>query len=113
MKFLRLEEPINETMLGEIDAYLVELRSLGGLSGSPVFIYPSGVRRSDTGASLLISGKPMIFLLGVLYGHWSLSNAIQDVVTEDYPDNERDKINTGIGIVTPATTILETLSSNT
>ncbi len=62
---------------------------------------------------MTLGGKLTIFLLGVLHGHWSLNNAIQDVVTEDYPDNERDKINTGIGIVIPATTILETLFPST
>lgn len=39
----RREEPI-ETALGPMDAYLVEVRSIGGLSGSPAYAV-SGLHR--------------------------------------------------------------------
>ena len=33
------EEPVQHPSLGPIDAYLIEARSIGGLSGSPVFVH--------------------------------------------------------------------------
>jgi hypothetical protein len=35
------DEPV-KTQRGEMEAYLIEARSLGGLSGSPVFVRPVG-----------------------------------------------------------------------
>jgi hypothetical protein len=45
------------TAFREIDAYLIEARSIGGLSGSPVFVNVSGVRHGTL-------SPPQIYLLG-------------------------------------------------
>jgi len=104
------EEQVYSKVFGNMDAYLIELRSLGGLSGSPVFLHLSGNRVMKDGGNVTRVGHRGFYLLGVLHGHWDLDSAIQDVITEDYQINDREKINTGIGIAIPAIKILETLN---
>ena len=65
-----------------IEAYLLESRSIGGLSGSPVFA-KMPTKKSESS----------FCLLGVLRGHW----------------DERD-VNVGIAAVTPAIKVAEILS---
>ena len=103
------EEQVYSKAFGNMDAYLIELRSLGGLSGSPVFLYLANPRIIK-GNSTILHGGHQFYLLGLLHGHWDLHSATQDVVTEDYQQENKDKINTGIGIAVPAMKILETLN---
>ena len=110
------EEPIYNEFFGNMDAYLIELRSLGGLSGSPVFLHLSDSRimKSDDKNTIVrtMSGGHKFYLLGLLHGHWDLESATQDVITEDYPQDNKEQINTGIGIAIPAIKILETLNQD-
>ncbi len=85
-------EPVKTEYCGHIDAYLVEARSVHGLSGSPVFINIGG----------------LMFLLGLMHGHFDVENLTEDVVTED-ADGTRG-IHTGIGVVIPVEKIIETLN---
>lgn len=96
------EEKI-ETSIGDIDAYLVEARSIGGLSGSPVFVHLSGVRKGS-----LALGKEPIFWLGLMHGHWDVKIRQDDTFDVDLFENE--KVNMGIAIVIPVSKILETLN---
>ncbi len=94
------EEKVSTT-LGLIDAYLIEARSSGGLSGSPVFVNLGVMRdrlgvvevekfigaRKDTGGT--------IYLLGLIHGHF---------------DDKNQNVNMGIGIVVPAAKILEVIN---
>jgi hypothetical protein len=99
------DEPL-ESGIGPTVAYLVEVRSLGGLSGAPVFIVfdpnrwapnPSTLkRRQDEGYYILI--------LGVIQGHWD-----EKVESSTSPDANEEKINQGMAIVTPAWHILTLL----
>jgi len=85
------------TDLGSIEAYLIEARSIGGLSGSPAFVretVPVGLGR--------------FYLLGLMHGHW-------DIPPEKKNDllMEREffgRVNMGIAIVIPAKKILEVLN---
>jgi hypothetical protein len=86
-------EPI-ETEDGPMDAYLVEARSMGGLSGSPVFIDLGGQRPS---VGVIATASPEYYLIGVAHGHW------------DAPDRDGQSVNMGIAIVTPANKIAEAL----
>ena len=80
---------------GEFHAYLIEARSIGGLSRSPVFAHVPAHRsrgfneRPNDGYSLAI---------GLIRGHWeigvSLDAAMDDFVNEG-------KMNSGIAMVTP------------
>jgi hypothetical protein len=86
------DEPVRTNNCGDIDAYLVETRSVHGLSGSPVFVNTHG----------------KLFLLGLMHGHFDVPNLTEDVVVED-ADGARG-IHTGIGVVIPVEKIIETLN---
>jgi hypothetical protein len=99
------EEPVL-TKIGYVEAYLIEARSIAGLSGSPVFAYPDlalelakGLRKEprSTGAALM----------GLVHGHFDVPNLNEDVVTdEDAPERS---VHTGIGVVVPVEKIVETI----
>jgi hypothetical protein len=103
------EEPI-ETGTGLQDAYLIELLSIGGLSGSPVFTYLGGIRREyPIGGELTLTPYPgAIHLLGLVHGHWNLASEEQiDAVRDNLDGGER--VNMGVAIVVPIARLLEIL----
>ena len=100
-------EKIRIPELGEFDAYLIESRSRGGLSGSPVFVHLGGRPIPIPGVGLgghlfrvyervLDIKDRVIYLLGIIRGHW-------DEFFED------DDINMGVAMVIPAINIKEVL----
>jgi hypothetical protein len=101
-----------------IDAYLIESRSIGGLSGSPVFVRetirqqvgikfkpgknPSNVVDRYPGESfdpVIVDGLGRIFFLGSIIGHWDAPTS--------YTSTMREAVNMGISPVVPAHKILE------
>jgi hypothetical protein len=104
-----------------IDAYLVESRSIGGLSGSPVFVretitIPAGLRMkpgfklndcndptptNPDVESLQVAGVGRIYFLGSMIGHWDAPTGF--IVTE------KEVVNMGISPVVPAHKIKEIL----
>jgi len=98
--------------LGLIDAYLVETRSIGGLSGSPVFVHLGTAKyRSADGSQR--PGDIVFYLLGVMHGHWDSGRDTGPDSASDASDLtlfQRDKINTGIAIVSPAWKIMEIIN---
>ena len=107
-------------------AYLIESRSIKGLSGSPVFTYrdswegPQAGELSNmstysfTTASRLINdtsvfttGAPSYYWLGLVHGHWEAEVVRSDI--EDIDDGIKEYVNTGIAIVVPATDVWEVL----
>lgn len=118
-----MRDPSNPvpTSHGPMDAYLVEVRSLGGLSGSPVFQaiepYWHVAEERKTAHAL----KPF-YLIGIMQGHYVTKTA-SDIV---WPSRERaqkatkpkkiedflspDEYNAGIGVVVPADYIMETIN---
>jgi hypothetical protein len=103
------EEPI-ESATGLQEAYLIELLSIGGLSGSPVFAYLGGIRREFPigGEITLTTRAGAIHLLGLVHGHWNLASAERVDAVRDALDG-RERVNTGIAIVVPITRLLEIL----
>ena len=105
------EEPVRTKMLGAIDAYLVESRSIGGLSGSPVFLNMGFVRHTSfaPGAELrLHTGQRTWYLLGVMHGHWEVDVAeasMDEVGSGEY-------VNMGIAVVTPIEKVLALLQTD-
>jgi len=107
-------EPVKTEYCGYTDAYLIEARSIGGLSGSPVFV---NIPVWHTGA-LDDHGKPRTdfapfigdktYLLGLMHGHFDIQNLNDDVVTDDEVGATHG-IHTGIGVVIPVEKILETI----
>jgi hypothetical protein len=87
------DEPIQHKKFGDMEVYLIELRSMSGLSGSPVFVL-NQVAGEITEKGLFKTSWH-IYLLGLICGHW---------------EKGIDKINVGIAYVAPAKKILETIN---
>lgn len=87
------------TSLGDIDAYLVEARSIAGISGSPVFVNVGGFRNG-------VLTQSQLALLGLMHGHFDSPSILPDV--EDATG--KTGINVGIGIVVPVEKILDVIN---
>ncbi len=98
------EEKVHTDSLGDIDAYLIEARSIGGLSGSPVFLYMSPTRAKD---GRVVLGSQRFYWLGVMHGHWDIDESRIDGQSMDTVGRS---VNMGIGIVVPATKVLEIIN---
>ena len=76
------EEPVWTKYAGFIEAYLIEARSIAGLSGSPVFavsdpameLSKALVKQRHVGAGFA--------LLGLMHGHFDVPNLNEDVVID-------------------------------
>lgn len=94
------DEKVPTNAFGDIEAYLIELRSIGGLSGSPAFV-------QETLSSQQLGGTGAIYLLGLVHGHWDIppenKSAVKDI-------RGKGAINMGIAIVIPAKKILEVIN---
>ena len=100
------EEPV-WTRYGNIEAYLIEARSIGGLSGSPVFIALGAWRRIHNSHIYQTDVLPY-YLLGLMHGHFDVKDLNSDVVS-DLEDSTPTGIHSGIGVVIPASKIVETI----
>jgi hypothetical protein len=91
------------------DVYLVEARSMLGMSGSPVFVRESvGIRsKRDDGRDVNIYGLGHTKLLGMMQGHWDVSEA---EINQPHFRNDPRGVNLGIAIVVPAAKILEIIN---
>jgi hypothetical protein len=104
-----------QTKLGYADAYLVEARSIGGLSGSPVWIRASMLTVVKVGENKISpdGNAPGLMvgpgkLLGLMHGHWDIRESELNKATIIH---DRQKgVNLGIAIVVPASKILETIN---
>lgn len=92
------------TAMGFMPAYLIEARSIGGLSGSPVFVTETLGMRNESG-EILAGGGPFYFM-GLMHGHWDIPAELKN----DIPSDKEGKVNMGIAIVVPAITILEVIN---
>jgi len=90
------DEPL-PTETGNMEAYLIEARSIGGLSGSPAFVYET-----------VPVGLGNFYLLGLMHGHWDIPPGKKN----DFHINDEifGKVNMGIAIVVPAKIILEVIN---
>ena len=103
------EEKVVTKDYGPIDAYLIEARSIGGLSGSPVFLN-LGVVRFISGAVKHATTGPIHLLLGLIHGHFDTQTSNVDEASEDSEVAlSTARVNTGIAIVTPISKVLEAI----
>ena len=92
---------------GPIDAHLVEARSIGGLSGSPVFVNLPPIRIANNNFVPLKPGEPQVYLLhGLMHGHFDIQNLKDDAAVMD---DAVGGINSGIEVVIPVEKIIETI----
>jgi hypothetical protein len=90
-------EPVPTSSFGNMEVYLIESHSIGGLSGSPVFV----LKQFEI-------GRWRVYLLGLIHGHWQIdSRKIDDVSIDD--SNAMAGVNVGIAMVAPAKKILEAI----
>ncbi len=100
------------------ESFLVDMRSLSGFSGSPVFVYwiTPGVmslvippRREDMvkGPRRDLMGEK--WLLGIDWGHMPLTQPVLDESGHPVSEGWRFKVNTGIATVVPAWKLLDLL----
>lgn len=102
-----------------LDAYLIESRSIGGLSGSPVFVrrtvrveagleFKPGFALNAVNSPtpnikgierIILEGVGRIYFLGSMIGHWGAPSAFDPIM--------REAVNMGISPVVPAHRILE------
>jgi hypothetical protein len=91
-----------------MDGYLLESRSIGGLSGSPVFVHlpPFRSRREDGKGYRTTRSKRAQYLMGMIQGHFEIQNS-EDLIKID--DEMGEKTNAGIASVVPIQKIIETI----
>jgi hypothetical protein len=95
-----------KTIGAEADIYLIEARSIGGLSGSPVFAH-LGMVKVENQKVILANKEPGVFYwMGLIHGHYDGPLAESDEALEDQASTQ-ERVNMGIAIVVPATRILE------
>ena len=88
--------------------YLVETRSIAGLSGSPVFVNFSGVRTQGRSVSMVAGPQPF-YLLGLMHGHWDIDPSREWAATVHEDSLREEMVNMGIGIVVPIDSVREVL----
>ncbi len=99
-----------DTELGYADVYLVEARSLGGLSGSPVFVRNTGTPSNPDkvrGSGIMFGTGKHIKLLGLMHGHWDIKES--EMNKPFFTHDRKHGVNYGVAIVVPAMKIFETL----
>jgi hypothetical protein len=105
--------PVDRVSVKDFDpmqVYLAEGRSIGGLSGSPIFVRNTlnlktqKPARGDLGQIEMeyISGLGRLYFLGLMHGHWDVELATDKV-------SQAEAVNMGVSIIVPAHKILETL----
>jgi hypothetical protein len=88
------------TKRGPMEAYLIEARSIGGLSGSPAF-----VRETSP-----LGGIGKFHLLGLMHGHWDIPPEDKNTLRIAYDASEDSRVNLGIATVVPARKVREVLN---
>jgi hypothetical protein len=108
----RLRTLVVAALMDGIEGFLVESRSIGGLSGSPVFIQ----RSIEVQATEITGRKPLaagaMFWLGLVHGHWDVKESQVDSVSSDAWGKGHDHVNTGMAIVVPFDKIMEVISQD-
>jgi len=100
------EEPV-DTQMGPAEAYIIEARSIGGLSGSPVMVILGGMRPSKAG--MVVGGALQLRLLGLVHGHWDVKEGSSDALVLDDLAAREARVNMGMAIIVPFGKLAEVL----
>jgi hypothetical protein len=100
-------EPVS-TKVGDIEAYLVESRSVGGLSGSPVFVDVGVYRVVDNVRQYRRGEEKVLYLLGVVNAHFDVF--VKKATVDVSPSDEH--VNKGIAVVTPIDKVLNVIQDS-
>ncbi|HVZ18012.1 MAG TPA: hypothetical protein VG897_12890 [Terriglobales bacterium] len=99
------KEPI-QVDTGFAEVHLIEARSIGGISGSPVFVRPTMSLRNRAEQTMHGVSRDAR-LLGLIHGHWDIRES--DLNNPRYANARLHGVNVGIAIVVPAQKIVETI----
>lgn len=110
-----------ETRVGSMQAYLVEARSMGGISGSPVLVHLESMRgtteliATDSGTAIATTYAPpksgnLYYCIGLVHGHYDIDEITHDAVIDDFIGSKKQNINMGVAIVVPSNKIIETIN---
>lgn len=112
------DEPIYvDAMTPPQESFAVELRSMCGYSGSPVFVETGGAQRQRDGITKIVTAQD--YLLGVHWGHiiepWAVEKRIRRKVKQaalgpDEEEVEQVFANTGMNGVVPAWFLLDLIN---
>ena len=116
-----LDEPVSGPNGKYVEGYLIELRTIAGLSGSPVFVAPPPIRYKDGQAQFLAS--PPILPLGILIGYHLVASKDDQISVPRFQEGKPasadegdpyslDERNTGFGIVIPIERLLDIVESD-
>ncbi len=97
------DERVATKEFGAMDAHLIEARSIGGLSGSPVFVHVQAIRVHDESLNITADDTGQFWLFGLMHGHFDAKSASATQLNDE-------RINMGIGIVVPVPKIIETIN---
>lgn len=103
------DEPIR-TGSGSMSAHLIEARSIGGHSGSPVFVNiaaPRPYQATESRPLPLPGERKDYYLLGLIRGHFRAKDTGEYLISDPATDLW---VNSGIAIVIPTQDIWDTLS---
>ena len=86
---------------GFVEAYLVDIRSIGGLSGSPVFVRESiRVTPENSSPQRWMSGN--FYMLGIMHGSWYIDPKTLHSLQPTTVSHEDLGLNVGVAVVVPA-----------
>jgi len=99
------QEPLLDRQNRPYTAYLAEMRSIGGLSGSPVFVMLNRQRVYST--EFEVEADWAIYLLGLIRGHWDLKRDLSADAGNETQDiflgySKGENLNVGIAVITPS-----------
>jgi len=104
------DEPLEVEIDGKkrrFNAYIVEVRSIGGLSGSPVFVMKEKMDYDyEFTRGQIPTSEYMFFLLGMVRGHWDYRKQYS---LRGVTDKELDQVNMGMAYVTPIQDVIDVL----
>jgi hypothetical protein len=92
---------------GFAEVYLIEARSIGGMSGSPVFVRGTTVLRNSKGEGLAGLSNSN-YLLGLIHGHWDIKES--ELNSPRFEQDRKRGVNLGIAVVVPAKHILDVIN---
>ncbi|MCJ2056321.1 hypothetical protein MKL09_07135 [Methylobacterium sp. J-048] len=123
-------EPI-DTGYGDATMYIIEARSIGGLSGAPVFVEIPGWEKPKTFTGVTenyFGGVPgrtpgLAFetkiemtstykLIGLTHGHWDARLSAQPSGRYEVSREDLERINEGLSLVTPVARVRELLEED-
>jgi hypothetical protein len=96
---------------GFAEVYLVEARSMGGISGSPVFVRKTvNLAAEDKNGipTYMIALSDESYLLGLMHGHWDIKES--EINQYHFVHDRQKGVNFGIAVVVPAHKILDVLN---